>query len=164
MGARPRSCCTSLRHFQLRRRGGKGTRDGAPPVVERDVLRRSCAAPEGRFAQARYGSDRDIFFDVATSKSHPELWKRLVEDFGPNRKKNNKWPDVAFSNAFIGNYLRFECLSKAGLSAQILDEAKGYFSFMAERGRCGSMTRPPPVVRMALRATSPMFSTAMSSA
>ena len=74
-----------------------------------------------------------FFFDVATPKSHPELWKRLVEDFGPNRKKNNKWPDVAFSNAFIGNYLRFECLSKAGLSAQILDEAKGYFSFMAER-------------------------------
>ena len=74
-----------------------------------------------------------FFFDVATSKSHPELWKRLVEDFGPNRKKNNKWPDVAFSNAFIGNYLRFECLSKAGLPAQILDEAKGYFSFMAER-------------------------------
>ena len=74
-----------------------------------------------------------FFFDVATPKSYPELWKRLVEDFGPNRKKNNKWPAVAFSNAFIGNYLRFECLSKAGLSAQILDEAKGYFSFMAER-------------------------------
>ena len=74
-----------------------------------------------------------FFFDTATPASHPELWKRLVEDFGPNRKKNNKWPDVAFSNAFIGNYLRFECLSKAGLSAQILDEAKGYFSFMAER-------------------------------
>jgi len=74
-----------------------------------------------------------FFFGTATPESHPELWKRLVEDFGPNRKKDNKWPDVAFSNAFIGHYLRFECLSKAGLSAQILDEAKGYFSFMAER-------------------------------
>lgn len=74
-----------------------------------------------------------FFFGTATPESHPELWKRLVEDFGPKRKKDNKWPDVAFSNAFIGNYLRFECLSNAGLSAQILDEAKGYFSFMAER-------------------------------
>lgn len=74
-----------------------------------------------------------FFFGTATPQSHPELWKRLVEDFGPQRKKDNKWPDVAFSNAFIGNYLRFECLSKAGLSAQILGETKGYFSFMAER-------------------------------
>ena len=74
-----------------------------------------------------------FFFGTATPESHPELWKRLVEDFGPNRKTDNKWPAVAFSNAFIGNYLRFECLSKAGLSAQILEEAKGYFSFMAER-------------------------------
>ena len=74
-----------------------------------------------------------FFFGTATPESHPGLWKRLVEDFGPKRKQDNKWPAVAFSNAFIGNYLRFECLSKAGLSAQILDEAKGYFSFMAER-------------------------------
>ena len=74
-----------------------------------------------------------FFFGTATPESHPKLWKRLVEDFGPKRKQDNKWPEVAFSNAFIGNYLRFECLSKAGLSAQILDEAKGYFSFMAER-------------------------------
>ena len=74
-----------------------------------------------------------FFFGTATPESHPGLWKRLVEDFGPKRKQDNKWPAVAFSNAFIGNYLRFECLSKAGLSVQILDEAKGYFSFMAER-------------------------------
>ena len=74
-----------------------------------------------------------FFFGTATPESHPELWKRLVEDFGPKRKTDNKWPAVAFSNAFIGNYLRFECLSRAGLSAQILEEAKGYFSFMAER-------------------------------
>ena len=74
-----------------------------------------------------------FFFGAATPESHPELWKRLVEDFGPRRKQDNKWPDVAFSNAFIGNYLRFECLSRAGLSAQILEESKGYFSFMAER-------------------------------
>ena len=74
-----------------------------------------------------------FFFGVATPDTHPELWKRLTEDFGPHRKASNKWTKVAFSNAFIGNYLRFECLSKAGLSAQILDEAKGYFSYMAER-------------------------------
>ena len=74
-----------------------------------------------------------FFFGTATPESHPKLWKRLVEDFGPKRSTDNKWPAVAFSNAFIGNYLRFECLSNAGLSAQILEETKGYFSFMVER-------------------------------
>lgn len=74
-----------------------------------------------------------FFFGTATPERYPELWKRLIEEFGPDRKTNNKWPDVAFSNAFIGNYLRFECLSKAGLSGKILDETKGYFSFMADR-------------------------------
>ena len=52
-----------------------------------------------------------FFFGVAAPDTHPELWKRQTEDFGPRRKTDNKWPKVAFSNAFIGNYLRLECLS-----------------------------------------------------
>ena len=74
-----------------------------------------------------------FFFKTATPESHPELWKRLVEDFGPKRAETDKYPKIWPSNAFIGNYLRLECLSRAGLSAKILEESKGFFLYMAER-------------------------------
>ena len=73
-----------------------------------------------------------FFFGVATFGTHPELWKVLRDDFGPFRKETGAYPDVAFANAFIGNYLRLELLSRAGLSAQILRESKGYFKKMAD--------------------------------
>ena len=74
-----------------------------------------------------------FMFGVATRKSHPALWKTLLGDFGPERRETNKHPEIAFSNAFIGNFLRLELLSRAGLDGQLLDETKGYFSYMAER-------------------------------
>ena len=73
-----------------------------------------------------------FFFRVATPKTHPELWKTLVEDFGPKRKATKKHPKIWPSNAFIGNYLRLECLSREGLSAQILEETRDFFLYMAE--------------------------------
>ena len=74
-----------------------------------------------------------FMFRTATPETHPGLWRTLLEDFGPKRHKTKKHPEVYFSNAFIGNYLRLELLSRAGLGRQLLDETKGYFSFMAER-------------------------------
>ena len=74
-----------------------------------------------------------FMFGVATKESHPALWKTLQEDFGPERGKTRKHSEIAFANAFIGNYLRLELLSRAGLDKQLLDETKGYFSYMAER-------------------------------
>ena len=74
-----------------------------------------------------------FMFGVATKESHPALWKTLLADFGPERRETKKHPEIAFSNAFIGNYLRLELLSRAGLDRQLLDETKGYFSYMAER-------------------------------
>ena len=74
-----------------------------------------------------------FMFGVATKESHPALWKTLLEDFGPERGKTRKHSEIAFANAFIGNYLRLELLSRAGLDKQLLDETKGYFSYMAER-------------------------------
>ena len=74
-----------------------------------------------------------FFFRTATPESHPGLWKTLVEDFGPGRKRSKKHPEIWPSNAFIGNYLRLECLSREGYGAQILDETKGFFLYMAER-------------------------------
>ena len=74
-----------------------------------------------------------FMFGTATPKSHPKLWRTLLEEFGPKRHATRKHPEIFFSNAFIGNYLRLELLSRAGLGRQLLDETKGYFSFMAER-------------------------------
>ena len=74
-----------------------------------------------------------FFFKTATPETDPELWKTLLTDFGPARKQTKKHPQIAFSNAFIGNYLRLELLSRAGLGDQLLQETKGYFKYMADR-------------------------------
>jgi len=73
-----------------------------------------------------------FFFHTATPQTHAALWETLRADFGPGRHQNNKHPEIHFANAFIGNYLRLELLSRQGLSAQILDETKGYFLKMAD--------------------------------
>lgn len=74
-----------------------------------------------------------FYFGVATPQTHPGLWNRLVTDFGPKRKETHAFPEIHPANAFIGNMLRFELLSREGHSQQILDEAVGYWHFMAER-------------------------------
>jgi alpha-L-rhamnosidase len=74
-----------------------------------------------------------FFFDVASPKSRPELWRTLTSEFGPKRDTKTVHPDIHISNAFIGNYLRIEVLSRAGLITQILRESTSYFGYMAER-------------------------------
>ena len=74
-----------------------------------------------------------FFFDVATPAGYPELWARLRDEFGPARKQDNAYPDVPFANAFIGNYLRLELLSREGLSSQILDESIAEYITMADQ-------------------------------
>jgi len=73
-----------------------------------------------------------FFFEVATQETHKVLWKRLIEKFGPSRKNTNEFPNVHISNAFIGNYLRLELLSRYGFTGSITKELEGYFSYMAE--------------------------------
>ena len=68
-----------------------------------------------------------FFTGVATPESHPHLWKRLRDEFGPIRKVTKDYPDVPFANAFIGNYIRNELLSREGLCAQILDETVDFY-------------------------------------
>lgn len=72
-----------------------------------------------------------FFTHTATPESHPDLWKRLRDEFGPVRKQTNAYADVPFANAFIGNYLRNELLSREGLSAQILNEVVDFYLPMA---------------------------------
>ncbi len=74
-----------------------------------------------------------FFFGLATPKSHPELWKKLVDDFGPDRAKTGAHASVHAANSFIGNMLRFEILSRYGHGQQILDESIGYLLYMADR-------------------------------
>ena len=73
-----------------------------------------------------------FFTGVATPESHPELWKRLRDEFGPVRKQTKAYPDVPFANAFVGNYMRNELLSREGLSAQILNETVDFYLPMVE--------------------------------
>jgi len=74
-----------------------------------------------------------FFFDVATPQTHPELWNRLVHQFGPQRKTTKAFPEVHPANAFIGNYLRFELLSRYGHPALIRKELSDYYLYMADR-------------------------------
>jgi alpha-L-rhamnosidase len=73
-----------------------------------------------------------FFFHTATPQTHAALWETLRADFGPDRRQTQKHPEIHFANAFIGNYLRLELLSRQGLTAQILAETKGYFLKMAD--------------------------------
>ena len=74
-----------------------------------------------------------FFFDVATSESHPELWAKLRDEFGPRRAKTKACPDVHVSNMFIGNVLRMELLSRHGRGQQILDEAVDSLMYMVDQ-------------------------------
>lgn len=73
-----------------------------------------------------------FFFDVATRERDGELFRKLVEDFGPHRKETKKFPEIHPSNSFIGNVLRVEILSRHGRSQQILDESIDYLMYMAK--------------------------------
>jgi len=55
------------------------------------------------------------------------------DDFGPQRKVTKKFPEVHMANAFVGNMLRLEILSRYGRCQQILDESIDYFLYMADR-------------------------------
>lgn len=74
-----------------------------------------------------------FFTGTATKASHPGLFETLMSDFGPQRKQTNLHPNIAFANAFIGNYLRMEVLRKEKRYAQMIREIRGYFLGMARR-------------------------------
>lgn len=72
-----------------------------------------------------------FFTGVATPELYPDLWNKLVNEFGPERKKNNLYPEIHHSNAFIGNILRLTLLLNEGYCKQLLNEIKGYYLYMA---------------------------------
>jgi len=74
-----------------------------------------------------------FFFDIATPERYPDLWETLLHDFGPRRKLTKKHPQIHFANAFIGNYLRIDCLLRYGCHDKVIDNIRGYFYNMAKR-------------------------------
>ena len=74
-----------------------------------------------------------FFFNIATPETYPELWKKLTNEFGPNRDDKVTYPNVYVANAFIGNYLRMDILSRYGLKEQLLSEIQDYFYGMAKQ-------------------------------
>jgi len=74
-----------------------------------------------------------FFFDTATPESHPALWAKLRDEFGPKRAEKKLYPEVYAANSFVGNMLRVEILSRYGRCQQILDESIDYLFYMAER-------------------------------
>jgi len=74
-----------------------------------------------------------FYFDTATPDSHPDLWQKLISQFGPGRKENNAYPQVYFAHTFVGDYLRLELLSRYHLKSQLLAESIDYFDYIAQR-------------------------------
>lgn len=70
-----------------------------------------------------------FYFGTATPERYPELWRRLRDEFGPERKA---YPEIAPSNMIYGKMLRFELLSRAGAGQQILDESVATLLYMAD--------------------------------
>ncbi len=73
-----------------------------------------------------------FFHGIATPKTHPELWKKLTEEFGPERQAKGLYKEVWPSNAFIGNLMRLVVLKREGCDAQVSREIRGYYLKMAE--------------------------------
>ena len=73
-----------------------------------------------------------FFHGIATPKTHPELWKRLTDEFGSERQKKGLYKEVWPSNAFIGNLMRLIVLKREGRDEQVAREIRGYYLKMAE--------------------------------
>jgi alpha-L-rhamnosidase len=77
------------------------------------------------------------YYALFTEISSGEIFKKhkqlMFEKFGYNRDLNNAFSNISRSNAFIGNYLRLECLINDKKYQQVIEECKGFFGYMANR-------------------------------
>lgn len=74
-----------------------------------------------------------FFFGIANAKRNPELLRSLMEEFGIDRDESVSYPNVAKSNAFIGNLLRLAYLSQNGYEQCALRQTVEYYLHMAKR-------------------------------
>ena len=73
-----------------------------------------------------------FYFGTSSREEFPELFDRMVRDFGPARDDSSVFPEIARSNAIVGNYLRLELLLRYGYRQQVLEECKAFFGKMAD--------------------------------
>lgn len=73
-----------------------------------------------------------FFFDIANENTHGWLLNTLLDDFGFERRKNNKYPEIYFANAFIGNYMRLDIMERLGKHDMLIKNIIDYFTYMAE--------------------------------
>ena len=71
-----------------------------------------------------------FFFDLVTPESHPALWRRLVDDFGPRRDAQATHPDIWPANALMGYYMRFDLLARYDETDALLRDFRHYFGPM----------------------------------
>lgn len=74
-----------------------------------------------------------FFFDIATKKTHSQLYQTLLQNFGPDRDIDKVYPEIYPANAFVGNYLRLEILMRNGEQECVRENIIGYFDYMAQR-------------------------------
>lgn len=74
-----------------------------------------------------------FFCDVVTPRSHPDLWKKMVEVFGPQRDVEKTYPGVYPANMLNGIMLRLDLLSRYGHPRRAKDEAIEYNLYMANK-------------------------------
>jgi alpha-L-rhamnosidase len=74
-----------------------------------------------------------FYFNIADSNSNTKLLNTLIQDFGPGRQETGKYEHIHPANAFIGNYIRLELLSRYGQKQRVVDELKGFFSYMVDK-------------------------------
>ena len=91
--------------------------------------------PDGALHRAGHvtetGQYYAFYFGAASPETHPALWKRLCDEFGPSRDVSRTWPDIPPSNAIVGAYLRLELMLRHGRPGQCLEECRGFFEPMA---------------------------------
>ncbi|MCD9023751.1 hypothetical protein [Cohnella silvisoli] len=74
-----------------------------------------------------------FFFGIADSASYPELFRILLEQFGPlYRGEARNYPHIPHTNQLVGNFMRMEVLSLEGCANQLLKELPAFFEHMAK--------------------------------
>ena len=93
--------------------------------------------PDGRLVRTEHHTETcqyyAFYFAVATPQSHPELWRKLVYEFGPARVSKGLYPDVPPSETFVGIVFRLNVLARQGLDRKALEDCCGWFLHMADR-------------------------------
>ena len=72
-----------------------------------------------------------FYFDIITKEEYPEVFNKMVNDFGPNRNDKKVYPNVYKANFFIGDFLRLEILLRHGFANKALEETIDFFYKMA---------------------------------